>query len=613
MTQKDWTAPGRAHTRRLPQRPGDPDADPTRRGDRRRLVPAALQRALRAGDVHAADAALRRALARRARDRRGRRPTARSPAARSEIVVQDRSLVLLRVCAMTGPDFRCTYRLQLNADFGFRAARETVAPVHPRPRRLAPLSLAVAAGAAGLDARLRRRRPDARLRRARRRGGAPRALRGGARGGARRDPRHRPEPHGDLGGGEPLLGRPRAAREVLRLRPCDRLVPPLLRRRRARRRPRRGSRGLRGRRTRRCSSSSRTASSTGCASTIPTGSRIRASTSSGCATAASRTSGSRRSSSRASSCATGPWRERRATSSRTTSTALFVDPRRRGADDRALRRADRRAAHVRRDRARGEARGRADDVRAGVRAAARALRRPAARGGGRRAARLPHLRRARDRRVEDDDREASAVLHDELRRVVLLEGERSPQLDEFVVALAADDRPGDGEGRRGHRVLPLLPPHRAQRGRRRPGPLLDRPGRVPRAPRSSARERHPAAAARLADARHEARRRRARAHRRARRHARASGPSAFAAGASSPAGWTTRTRSTSSGRRSSARGRSSRSVSSSTSRRRCARRSATTNWIEPNEQHEARVKAFVRSLYENREFLDDFEPFVAAR
>jgi (1->4)-alpha-D-glucan 1-alpha-D-glucosylmutase len=37
----------------------------------------------------------------------------------------------------------------------------------------------------------------------------------------------------------------------------------------------------------------------------------------------------------------------------------------------------------------------------------------------------------------------------------------------------------------------------------------------------------------------------------------------------------------------------------------------TTNWLEPNVQHEARVKAFVRSLYGNREFLDDFEPFVA--
>ena len=37
----------------------------------------------------------------------------------------------------------------------------------------------------------------------------------------------------------------------------------------------------------------------------------------------------------------------------------------------------------------------------------------------------------------------------------------------------------------------------------------------------------------------------------------------------------------------------------------------TTNWVEPNERHEQRVKAFVRGLYENHAFLDDFEPFAA--
>jgi (1->4)-alpha-D-glucan 1-alpha-D-glucosylmutase len=35
-----------------------------------------------------------------------------------------------------------------------------------------------------------------------------------------------------------------------------------------------------------------------------------------------------------------------------------------------------------------------------------------------------------------------------------------------------------------------------------------------------------------------------------------------------------------------------------------------TNWLEPNERHERRVKTFLRSLYENQAFLDDFEPFV---
>jgi (1->4)-alpha-D-glucan 1-alpha-D-glucosylmutase len=37
----------------------------------------------------------------------------------------------------------------------------------------------------------------------------------------------------------------------------------------------------------------------------------------------------------------------------------------------------------------------------------------------------------------------------------------------------------------------------------------------------------------------------------------------------------------------------------------------TTSWVEPNEAHERRVKDFVRSLYSNQELLDDFEPFAA--
>ena len=37
----------------------------------------------------------------------------------------------------------------------------------------------------------------------------------------------------------------------------------------------------------------------------------------------------------------------------------------------------------------------------------------------------------------------------------------------------------------------------------------------------------------------------------------------------------------------------------------------TTDWVEPDEAHERRVKDFVRSLYSNQELLDDFEPFAA--
>ncbi|HEY3463087.1 MAG TPA: malto-oligosyltrehalose synthase [Gaiellaceae bacterium] len=37
----------------------------------------------------------------------------------------------------------------------------------------------------------------------------------------------------------------------------------------------------------------------------------------------------------------------------------------------------------------------------------------------------------------------------------------------------------------------------------------------------------------------------------------------------------------------------------------------TTSWLEPDEVHERRVKELVRSLYSNQEFLDDFEPFAS--
>src|SRR5581483_6150748 len=37
----------------------------------------------------------------------------------------------------------------------------------------------------------------------------------------------------------------------------------------------------------------------------------------------------------------------------------------------------------------------------------------------------------------------------------------------------------------------------------------------------------------------------------------------------------------------------------------------TTNWLDPDVAHERRVKEFVRDLYSNHEFLDDFEPFAA--
>ena len=321
------------------------------------------------------------------------------------------------------PDFRCTYRLQLSAELRLPRGARGRRAVPARARGLAPLPLAVAAGAARLDARLRRRRPDA---------ASPRTS--AARTSSARSARRRATPasasildivpnHMATSDEEnPFWADPELRAPLLRLGSRDRLVPALLRRRRARRRPRRGSRGLRddareGARARRA-----TASSTGSASTIPTGSRTRASTSSGCAGAASAHVWVEK--------ILEPGEQLRDWPVEGTTGYEFANdvdralrrPRRRGAAHRAVRGADRRAPHVRRSRARGEARGGAHDVRAGVRPAARALPARRARGRRRRAARLPHLRRARGRAASRRTTGgAECRLPDDLRRVVLLE------------------------------------------------------------------------------------------------------------------------------------------------------------------------------------------------
>ena len=87
-------------------------------------------------------------------------------------------------------------------------------------------------------------------------------------------------------------------------------------------------------------------------------------------------------------------------------------------------------------------------------------------------------------------------------------------------ALPADQRHGDGQGRRGQRVLPLHPAHLAQRGRRRPGAVRasastsSTPRMADRQARLAARDDH------AVDPRHQARRGRPRPDRRARRGAR---------------------------------------------------------------------------------------------
>ena len=201
---------------------------------------------------------------------------------------------------------------------------------------------------------------------------------------------------------------------------------------------------------------------------------------------------------------------------------------------------------------------------------------------------------------------------DALARVLLLEDDAARRVRD---ALPADVAAGDGQGRRGHRVLPLQPAARAQRGRRRPG-AVRRVGRgVPRRQRR-ARAAVPAQPARHADARHQALGRRAGADRRADRGWRTSGREHVRAGASSTrrcatAGARRRTRSTCSTRRSSAPGRSSRRApGGATSRRRCARRRSTRTGSTRTRTGSRRSQRFARALLAHEPFLDDFEPFA---
>ena len=239
----------------------------------------------------------------------------RTVEARGELVIAARSLTLLRRLDHVTA-FRATYRLQLGRRAGLRRRRRARA-VPERARHLAPVPLARVRRTRGLDARLRRDRPDAPLGCARRRAGLPRARGGGrmrrawgscstssrttwrpttrtrtgpASSGGRSSSISTPRP-GGTGASSTSITSPACARRIRRCSP-----------RRTGSRSRWSERG----------------SSTACASTTPTGSRIPPATWSGCTTAAPSTSGWRRSSTPASSCATGRSRAPSATSSRST-------------------------------------------------------------------------------------------------------------------------------------------------------------------------------------------------------------------------------------------------------------------------------------------------------
>jgi (1->4)-alpha-D-glucan 1-alpha-D-glucosylmutase len=212
-------------------------------------------------------------------------------------------------------------------------------------------------------------------------------------------------------------------------------------------------------------------------------------------------------------------------------------------------------------------------------------------------------------RVEDADRQASEVLHEELRRIVLLEGERSPQLDEFVVRWQQTTGPVMAKGvedtafYRYFRLTAL-------------NEVGGDPGRFSIGPdefHAAALERfsrHPLQL--LASQTHDTKRAgdvRAR----------------IGALAGMPERWGERVRRW----RELTRGMDDPNEEYLVWQtlvgawpivpprlelyleKALREGKRTTSWIEPDERHETRVKSFVRSLYDNREFLDDFEPFVA--
>ena len=156
--------------------------------------------------------------ARAARTRRARRPSrGRGPLRRARRRVRSiarsrrRCSSTPRVDASCAPPTGCSSR----AEFDFAAARELVP--YLRDLGISHLYLSPSLQArSGLDARLRRRRPDARLGRARRGG---RAARAGRRDGLRDRPRHRPQPHGRPA--TRTAGGPTSARAGLRHRPGD--------------------------------------------------------------------------------------------------------------------------------------------------------------------------------------------------------------------------------------------------------------------------------------------------------------------------------------------------------------------------------------------------------
>ncbi len=344
-------------------------------------------------------------------------------------------------------DFRATYRLQLTPDFGFAEARAIVPYLRDlgiSHLYLSPVLQARSGSTHGYDV-VDPTRVSEEL------GGedALRALcsQGGSAGlGVIVDvvPNHMAASDEN-----PYWRDPPAAGAVLRLRAEERLVPPLLHDRRARRGARRGSRGLRDD-PRKGLRAPRRGPRAG-ASHRPPG---RARGSSRLSRASARPAGVGGEDPRAGRVAArlaGRGHDRVRVRQRRHGSVRR--PGRRGAADRAVRRAHGRGALVRGGRGRGEARARAHRLPAGVPEAARAARPPGARGGGRVAPGLPDVRRAVVRPGRGCGPRGAGA---RAGRPAPDPAARRSWARRARHALPADDRARHGQGGRGHGFLPLV-------------------------------------------------------------------------------------------------------------------------------------------------------------
>ena len=486
MRDEDWggVAAGR---RRVPQRRGDRLAGLARAPGARRVVPAAVQRAT------TRTARSRCRTARSARRGRSCCDTARPDvepgdetlAAGDGVELVHHSLVLLRRDQpMT--ELRATYRLQLGGDFGFAAARALV-PYLARARASRTSTC---------------RRPSRRARARRTATTWSTRPRSRTSSAARRSSSRSCDAVQDAGLGIVLdivpnhmatdaanrfWSDPELRAQFFDIDEQDGPPPALLRRRP----PRGGAPGgpggvRRDARSWRCGWCAR-GTSTGCGSTIRTGSPTPPATCSGCARAASSTSGWRRSSTPASRCATG----------RSTGTVgyeflndvcgLFVDPAGEApltdlwVEVRRRRPALRRAA---RSRPSSSRRGR----RSRRRSSGCCARRPSAwPGWSARWRRSPSTAPTSSRgRGASRMRTAHAVAEAGLPASLASQAAaRGAGLGGVRHALPADDAAGDGQGRRGHGVLPLRAAAGLERRRRRPGPVQRVGARLPPRQRAS--------------------------------------------------------------------------------------------------------------------------------